>query len=651
MISYIIRRLLLIIPTVLGITFLIFMLVAYSPGGVGAALQASSGQMEQSDRARQEAYLEERYGLNDPPVVQYLRWLGRVSPIKFGTREQVKPNGEAVRPPKALATPVMAGEWYGMGSVPTEPAPPEHEFNDVDLVAPGAATPEALGRAARSSIVRWVVDDNSPVRGGQVVAEITQEGSTQPPIAVTAPRGGTVRQSVPQGTLLPASGVIGRLLEDRDEAYRRAADRYARSRAAFIGARAQLEDAIRLYATWGGDRLRGHNDAVRRLRERRQLLDDPGAMPADQRAELQAEVAELESRLLTPEQIEVSQAHADRYRGAVDRGNDLGAGVLRRAGFDAGHELAGEVVAAGDAALAAYGAAQHDRSALIGLYRARPFRQAGFWIIPGLVSVASPDLGVSFSRGTSVLTLIKQRLPVTLTLNLIAFPIIYLLAIPTGLLSAVQKGRFFDHAVGGLVVAMWSIPVLVSSVLMVGFLANRNQFLGENHFPTGFTPPGHETMAFLPDRGEGGEFRPGLLLSQIHHMLLPLIALVYPQLAILSKQTRASMLDNFSADYVRTAKAKGVSQSHVVSRHVMRNSLLPLITMFATIFPAMLGGSIIVEKVFDIDGMGSLILEAINLRDRELLLANIMMITCVNLLALLLADILYAVADPRISYS
>jgi ABC-type dipeptide/oligopeptide/nickel transport system permease component len=110
------------------------------------------------------------------------------------------------------------------------------------------------------------------------------------------------------------------------------------------------------------------------------------------------------------------------------------------------------------------------------------------------------------------------------------------------------------------------------------------------------------------------------------------------------------MLDNFNQDYVRTAKAKGVPGRDVLLRHVFRNSLLPLITMFVTIFPAMLAGSVVVEKIFSIPGMGSLILEAINLRDRELILANTFMIAVINLLALLLADILYAFADPRISY-
>jgi peptide/nickel transport system permease protein len=166
---------------------------------------------------------------------------------------------------------------------------------------------------------------------------------------------------------------------------------------------------------------------------------------------------------------------------------------------------------------------------------------------------------------------------------------------------------------------------------------------------TGLHDSAAGTFRMLPSSGPGG-FEPGYLLDMLWHLCLPVTCLVYGSFAVLSKQTRAAMLDNFNADYVRTAKAKGVAGKDIVLRHVFRNSLLPLITLFVTIFPAMLSGSIIIERIFSIPGMGSLAIEAINLRDREVILANTLMIAAVNLLALLVADILYALADPRISY-
>jgi peptide/nickel transport system permease protein len=159
-----------------------------------------------------------------------------------------------------------------------------------------------------------------------------------------------------------------------------------------------------------------------------------------------------------------------------------------------------------------------------------------------------------------------------------------------------------------------------------------------------------DTWTFLPGTQADGSWQLGWLGDALWHIVLPVACLVYGGFAVLSKQTRAAMLDNFNADYVRTAKAKGVERRDVVIHHVFRNSLLPLITMFVTVFPATLAGSVVIERIFSVPGMGSLILDAINQRDRELILANTFMIACVNLTALLLADILYAVADPRVSY-
>src|SRR5262249_32762214 len=146
-----------------------------------------------------------------------------------------------------------------------------------------------------------------------------------------------------------------------------------------------------------------------------------------------------------------------------------------------------------------------------------------------------------------------------------------------------------------------------------------------------------------------GAFRRGYVLDTLWHAALPVLCLAYGGLAVLSRQTRAAVLDNLSGGYVRTAPAKGGGERGVMLRHVFRNSLLPLITMFVGVFPAMLSGSVVVEKIFSVPGMGSLLMQAISYRDREVLLAATLLIAAVNLLALLLADVLYAVADPRVA--
>lgn len=511
MFTYVLRRLVFMIPTLIGVTFLIFMLIALSPGGVGAALRvAGGGQTEATNRALQEAYLEDRYGLDDPVFVQYLRWLGRVSPIKFGTRDQIMPTGELIRAPKAVKPPLLADWWTDptLGDVPSRP-----------------------------------VDGSSTLDSNQ----------------------------------------------DLQLSYRRAADQYARDRAAYIGQRTLTNEALGVYL-----RGSGHADLVPRK----------GDIP-------------------------------------LQRLNGLD---LLRSGT-AWNELRSR----GERMMAAYSRAEASRAQLAALFAQQPFPEAGFPIIPGALSIAPPDLGHSFARGRPVLDLIGAALPVTLLLNLTAFPIIYLIAIPSGVAAATRAGKLTDVTLGTVFVALWSIPTVWAGVMAIGFLANK-QYLGL--FPvTALHDADAMSMPFLPGRTESGLFYRGYLLDTLWHMALPVACLVYSGFAVLSKQTRAAMLDNFNMDYVRTAKAKGVAPRVIVFAHVFRNSLLPLITMFAAIFPAMLAGSVVIERIFSIPGMGSLLIEAINLKDRELILANAMMIALVNMLALLLADLLYAAADPRISYS
>ncbi len=142
----------------------------------------------------------------------------------------------------------------------------------------------------------------------------------------------------------------------------------------------------------------------------------------------------------------------------------------------------------------------------------------------------------------------------------------------------------------------------------------------------------------------------GYLMDRIWHLVLPIIALSYGGLAFLAKLTRSSLLENLAADYARTARAKGVDEESVLWRHVFRNSLLPLITVSATLLPSLLAGSVIIESIFSIDGMGKLAVEAVQTRDRELVLSVTLISGLLTLFGYLLADIAYAIVDPRVSY-
>ena len=146
------------------------------------------------------------------------------------------------------------------------------------------------------------------------------------------------------------------------------------------------------------------------------------------------------------------------------------------------------------------------------------------------------------------------------------------------------------------------------------------------------------------------EWTSGFLADRLWHLVLPVVCLSYGGFAFLSKLVRTSMLENLLSDFARTARAKGVREHDVLWRHVFRNGLLPLITVSAGIVPALLGGSVIVETIFSIDGMGKLAVEAVKGRDRELVLSLTLISGFLTLIGYLVADLCYAIADPRVSY-
>ena len=166
----------------------------------------------------------------------------------------------------------------------------------------------------------------------------------------------------------------------------------------------------------------------------------------------------------------------------------------------------------------------------------------------------------------------------------------------------------------------------------------------------GFAMLGILLGAWLSRGWGGGEWTSGFLADRLWHLVLPVVCLSYGGFAFLAKLVRTSMLENLLSDFARTARAKGVSERDVLWRHVFRNGLLPLITVSAGILPALLGGSVIVETIFSIDGMGKLAVEAVKGRDRELVLSLTLISGFLTLIGYLVADLCYAVADPRVSY-
>ncbi len=257
------------------------------------------------------------------------------------------------------------------------------------------------------------------------------------------------------------------------------------------------------------------------------------------------------------------------------------------------------------------------------------------------------DLGTSFQYGRPVADILAERIPITLLLNVLTIPVTYLIAILVGVYSAKHRGGSFDVASGIAMLALWSIPTMLAGVLLLGFFANVQYF---NWFPTaGISSREALDMPFLPHWNEQGFVR-GFLLDRLWHLVLPVLCLSYGSFAALAKLTRTAVLENLSADYARTARAKGVAENDVLWRHVFRNSLLPLITVSAGLLPGLLAGSLIVENIFSINGMGQLAVEAVKGRDRELVLSITWVSGFLTLVGYLIADFCYTLADPRVTY-
>ena len=264
----------------------------------------------------------------------------------------------------------------------------------------------------------------------------------------------------------------------------------------------------------------------------------------------------------------------------------------------------------------------------------------------GMPSFKSPDLGQSFIQSRPVWPIIKEALPVTLILQLVSLPIAMAIALITGIAAASNRGKAKDASISIVLLALYSIPVIWIGVMAIGFLANVEYI---NWFPAGgLHDSAADQMTFFPTFSSG--FHRGYLLDSVWHLFLPVICISYSTVAFYSKLTRTSLLETLGQDFVRTARAKGLSERIVLYRHALRNSLLPLITVAASFLPMLITGSVVVESIFNLNGMGQLVISSLRLNDRELFLSVSVMILLLELIGYLLADVLYVVADPRVSY-
>ena len=245
------------------------------------------------------------------------------------------------------------------------------------------------------------------------------------------------------------------------------------------------------------------------------------------------------------------------------------------------------------------------------------------------------DFGTSYKDHRNVWDKIAERLPVTIQLNLISIFLVYLIALPFGIYSSTHQDSFTDRVLTLLFFFLYSLPSFWVAMLLMMLFGGGDFW---DILPVyGISSTGAEAWPFLP-----------WLADRLWHLVLPVICLTYGGLAYLSRLTRAGMLEVIREDYIRTARAKGLHERTVILKHAFRNALLPLITLIAFLLPSMFGGSVIIESIFSIPGMGQLGFEAVLSRDYPVIMAITTISSLLTLVGLLLSDILYAVVDPRI---
>ena len=251
------------------------------------------------------------------------------------------------------------------------------------------------------------------------------------------------------------------------------------------------------------------------------------------------------------------------------------------------------------------------------------------------------DFGVSYNDGQEITEKIWDRLGISFALSIISILIAYFISIPLGIFSAYKKDSFADRSISLMLFILYSLPSFFIGTLLLLWFSNTNNLYW-------FPESGIQNPITWNAEWEWWEWE--AIKHRFPYLVLPLITYTYGSFAFLSRIMRIGMIDVVGQDYIRTARAKGLSERIVILKHALRNSLLPIITVFAAVFPLAVGGSIIIEVIFTIPGMGLEMFIAIKNQDYPMIIAFFTMAGFLTMVGYLVSDILYAVVDPRISY-
>jgi len=243
-------------------------------------------------------------------------------------------------------------------------------------------------------------------------------------------------------------------------------------------------------------------------------------------------------------------------------------------------------------------------------------------------NVLHGDLGTSLLSGTPVMTMIAQRMEPSIVLCLSTIIVAIAVAVPLGVMAAWRQGKLLDRCVMALSVLGFSVPVFVTGyVLILAFS------LGTGWFPVqGYKPLAEGVLPFL------------------RSIALPTLALSTVYVALIARMTRTSVIEVMGEDYIRTARAKGVAERGVLLRHALRNAAVPIVTIIGVGIAMLIGGVVVTESVFNIPGLGRLVVEAVLARDYPVIQGLILLFALVYVLINLAVDVSYTVLDPRIRY-
>jgi len=252
-------------------------------------------------------------------------------------------------------------------------------------------------------------------------------------------------------------------------------------------------------------------------------------------------------------------------------------------------------------------------------------------------NMARLDFGISFKDHRPVLEKIKDALPITLALNFLEILIVYFISVPLGVFSALHRDSTVDRFTVFILFILYSLPTFWVAYLLIMLLSTPDHY---DWFPlAGYISQDAESYPFWSKLG-----------NIAWHLVLPVTCMVYGGLAFLARFSRNTALEVIKADYIRTAKAKGLKRRKVIWRHMFRNQLIPLITLTGTLLPELMGGSIIIEQIFSIPGMGKLAFDSVLARDYPTIMAITTITAVLTLVNLLLIDLIYVWVDPRISF-